>query len=84
MTNKHYWVTYNKLVFILAVLSTIISIVLLPGDLLIKGYYAICSLFLVSATISMSKAIRDEVESKNLLHKLDEAKNAKLLHELDE
>ena len=83
-TTDKYWLTYAKLVFALAAGAMIISIVLLPGDLLIKGYYSICSLFLVSATITLSKAIRDEAESKKLINKLDEAKTAQILSEFNE
>jgi len=79
-----YWLNYAKLTFVIAIAAMIISIVMLPGDLLIKGYYSICSLFLVSATITLSKAVRDEAESKKLLQKLEEAKTAQLLNELEE
>ncbi|WP_261396494.1 YiaA/YiaB family inner membrane protein [Photobacterium rosenbergii] len=79
-----YWLNYAKLTFIIAVTAMIISIVMLPGDLLIKGYYSICSLFLISATITLSKAVRDEAESKKLLQKLEEAKTAQLLNELED
>lgn len=83
-TQDKYWLYYAKLTFVIAVAAMIISIVMLPGDLLIKGYYSICSLFLVSATITLSKAVRDEAESKKLMHKLEEAKTAQLLNELDD
>ncbi|EAS64396.1 hypothetical protein L4D04_15220 [Photobacterium angustum] len=80
----NYWLTYAKATFIIATIAMIISIVKLPGDLIVKGYYSICSLFLVSATITLSKAIRDEAESNRLINRIEEAKTAKLLNELDE
>ncbi|MCW8329796.1 hypothetical protein MD588_13360 [Photobacterium sp. SDRW27] len=79
-----YWLNYAKFTFVIAIAAMIISIVMLPGDLLVKGYYSICSLFLVSATITLSKAVRDEAESKKLLQKLEEAKTAQLLTELED
>ncbi|WP_232323306.1 YiaA/YiaB family inner membrane protein [Photobacterium sp. J15] len=79
-----YWLVYAKATFIIAVIAMVISIIKLPGDLLVKGYYSICSLFLVSATITLSKAVRDEAESKRLLNKLEEAKAAQILTDLDE
>ncbi|KLV09383.1 MULTISPECIES: YiaA/YiaB family inner membrane protein [Photobacterium] len=83
-TQEKYWLIYAKATFLIAVVAMVISIIKLPGDLLIKGYYSICSLFLVSATITLSKAVRDQVESKRLMNKLEEAKTAQLLNDLDE
>ena len=81
---EKYWLVYAKATFVIAVVAMVISIIKLPGDLLIKGYYSICSLFLVSATITLSKAIRDQAESNKLINKLEEAKTAQLLHDLDD
>lgn len=83
-TQDKYWLNYAKFTFLLAVAAMIISIIMLPGDLLVKGYYSICSLFLISATITLSKAVRDDSESKKLLQRLEEAKTAKLLNEMEE
>ncbi|WP_305460747.1 YiaA/YiaB family inner membrane protein [Photobacterium leiognathi] len=81
---NNYWLTYAKATFAIAAIAMIISIVKLPGDLIIKGYYSICSLFLVSATITLSKALRDEAESDRLINKIEEAKTAKLLNDIDD
>ncbi|WP_318434628.1 YiaA/YiaB family inner membrane protein [Photobacterium leiognathi] len=81
---NNYWLTYAKATFAIAAIAMIISIVKLPGDLIIKGYYSICSLFLVSATITLSKAVRDEAESDSLINKIEEAKTAKLLNDIDD
>ncbi|PSU92124.1 hypothetical protein C0W35_00845 [Photobacterium kishitanii] len=80
----NYWLSYAKATFIIAAIAMIISIIKLPGDLIVKGYYSICSLFLVSATITLSKAIRDNTESNQLINKIEQAKTAKLLNEFDE
>ncbi|CEO39526.1 hypothetical protein C0Z01_10830 [Photobacterium kishitanii] len=80
----NYWLNYAKATFIIAAIAMIISIIKLPGDLIVKGYYSICSLFLVSATITLSKAIRDNTESNQLINKIEQAKTAKLLNEFDE
>ncbi|WP_318476643.1 YiaA/YiaB family inner membrane protein [Photobacterium leiognathi] len=81
---NNYWLTYAKATFAIAAIAMIISIVKLPGDLIIKGYYSICSLFLVSATITLSKTVRDEAESDRLINKIEEAKTAKLLNGIDD
>ncbi|KLV03456.1 YiaAB two helix domain protein [Photobacterium aquae] len=77
-----YWLVYAKATFIIAVIAMTISIIKLPGDLLIKGYYSICSLFLVSATITLSKAVRDNAESHRLINKIEEAKTAQILNDI--
>ncbi|MGF1723997.1 YiaA/YiaB family inner membrane protein [Photobacterium nomapromontoriensis] len=79
-----YWLVYAKATFVIAVIAMVISIIKLPGDLLVKGYYSICSLFLVSATITLSKAVRDQAESRKLLNKLEAAKTAQILNELED
>ncbi|OAN18104.1 hypothetical protein A3K86_04105 [Photobacterium jeanii] len=79
-----YWLIYAKATFVIAVVAMVISIIKLPGDLLVKGYYGICSLFLVSATITLSKAVRDQAESHRLINKLEEAKTVQILNEMDE
>ena len=53
----------------------------MEGSLLVKGYMALNSLFLVSATIMLSKTLRDEHEAERLLNKINEAKTNKILKE---
>ena len=61
---NNYWLLYAKVDFVIAV--TAMSIVMLPGTGIVKGYYNICCLFLVSATITHSRAIRDDETSRAL------------------
>ena len=56
---------------------------LIPGDLVVKGYFSISSLFLVFATITMSKTLRDEHESRRLHNKISEARTSKIINEFD-
>ena len=81
--NSAQWNFFVKISFGLAIAATAIGILLLPGDLVVKGYFSICSLFLVFATITMSKTLRDEHESKRLHNKISEARTTRIINELD-
>jgi len=56
----------------------------MSGDLLTKGYLALNSLFMVSATIMLSKTLRDEHETSKLSNRINEAKTNKILKEYSE
>ena len=56
---------------------------MIPGDLVVKGYFGISSLFLVFATITLSKTMRDEHESRRLHNKISEARTSKIINEFD-
>jgi len=56
----------------------------MEGSLLMRGYLALNSLFLISSTIMMSKTLRDEHEAQSLIHKISEAKTNKILKEYTE
>lgn len=70
MNTERYWLLYAKASFLIALIVTIISIYLMPGDLLIKGYYTVCSLLLITTTITLSKSLRDDSEFKKMQHKI--------------
>ena len=50
---------------------------------MVKGYFLISSLFLVFATITMSKTIRDAHESDRLHNKISEARTSKIIRDMD-
>ena len=77
------WDFFVKLSFGLAVGATVLGIYMLPGELLVKGYFMISSLFLVFATITMSKTIRDKHESDRLHNKISEARTTKIIRDMD-
>ncbi len=82
--NSAGWLFFVKASFVIALLATIGGIILLPGDLIIKGYFALCALFLVSATITMAKTVRDEHEAQKLINKISEARTTKMIKEYGE
>ena len=66
-----------------AVGATVMGIYMLPGELIVKGYFMISSLFLVFSTITMSKTIRDKHESDRLHNKISEARTTRIIREMD-
>ena len=77
------WDFFVKLAFGLAIGSTLMGIYMLPGELVVKGYFLISSLFLVFSTITMSKTIRDKHESDRLHNKISEARTTKIIRDMD-
>ena len=77
------WDFFVKLPFGVAVGATVTGIYMLPGELIVKGYFMISSLFLVFSTITMSKTIRDKHESDRLHNKISEARTTKIIREMD-
>ena len=81
--NSSQWNFFVKTAFAIAIAATAIGIFMIPGDLVVKGYFLISSLFLVFATITMSKTLRDEHESRRLHNKISEARTSKIINEFD-
>ncbi|WP_020410768.1 YiaA/YiaB family inner membrane protein [Hahella ganghwensis] len=80
-SNSKGWLFYVKASFVVALVAVGAGIFLMPTDLLVKGYFGISTLFLVSSTITLSKTMRDEHEAQRLLHRLSEAKTNQILRE---
>lgn len=76
------WLFFVKASFAISILAIAAGIFLIPGSLLIKGYFALSSLFLVSATITLSKTLRDEHEANRLINKVSEARTTKIINEM--
>jgi hypothetical protein len=77
------WGFFVKIAFTIAIMSTVIGIYMLPGPLVVKGYFLISSLFLVFSTITLSKTVRDGYESQRLHNRISEARTSKMIRELD-
>ncbi|BES72340.1 hypothetical protein RE428_33580 [Marinobacter nanhaiticus D15-8W] len=83
-SNSTGWLFFVKVSFAIALVATGVGIVFTPIDLLVKGYMAICALFLVSTTITLSKTLRDEHESKRIHNRISEARAQQILKEYGE
>ena len=79
--NSTSWLLFVKLTFGISIAAMAAFIFFMEGSLLMRGYLALNSLFLISSTIMMSKTMRDEHEAQSLIHKISEAKTNKILKE---
>lgn len=77
------WHFFVKVSFAIALGSSLLGIFLLPAELVIKGYFLISSLFLVFATITMTKTVRDQHESDRLHNKISDARTSKMIQDMD-
>ncbi|WP_022950224.1 YiaA/YiaB family inner membrane protein [Leucothrix mucor] len=82
--NSTSWLLFVKLTFGISIAAMAAFIFFMEGSLLMRGYLALNSLFLISSTIMMSKTMRDEHEAQSLIHKISEAKTNKILKEYTE
>ena len=78
------WVFFVKTTFAIALAAMAAFVFFMDASLLVKGYLALNSLFLVSSTIMLSKTLRDEHEAQRLLNRINEAKTNKILKEFAE
>lgn len=83
-SNSKAWMFYVKAAFAIAIFAVVTGIAMMPADMMVKGYFAISMLFLVSSTITLSKTMRDQHESDRLLNKINEAKTNQILREFAE
>lgn len=81
--NSAQWSFFVKISFAVAILSTMTGIYALPGPLMVKGYFMISSLFLVFASITLSKTMRDDHEADRLHNKISEAQTQRMIRELE-
>jgi hypothetical protein len=66
------WLFFVKASFGIAILAIAVGIALIPGS----------SLFLVSATITLSKTLRDQHEANRLINKVSEARTTQIINEM--
>ena len=82
--NSTAWLMFVKITFAISILSSTAGIFFLDVSLLVKGYFTISSLFMISSTIIMTKTLRDEHESQRLINRVQDAKTSKILNEITE
>lgn len=78
------WLFYVKAAFVISIVAMLAGILFMPGGLMVQGYFALCSLFMVSATITLSKTLRDDHEARRLINKISDAKTNRILQEYSE
>lgn len=82
--NSASWLFFTKASFVISLLATALGITFMPTDLTTKGYLALCGLFLVNSTITLSKTMRDQHEGERLINRISEARTQKILKEFSE
>ena len=82
-SNSTQWNLFVKVSFAVAIGTTMLGIYALPGPLMVKGYFMICSLFLVFTSITMSKTMRDDHEAGRLHNRISEAQTQRMIRELE-
>ena len=68
--------------FIVAAAMMAGGVYFLEASFAAKGFYAMAALMLVSSTVGITKALRDNEESDRLHYKLEEARTERLLAEV--
>ena len=83
-SNSSGWLFFVKASFGIALAAMLSGIVLSPIDFIVKAYFGLCALFLVSSTITLSKTMRDQHESARIMNKISDAKTQQLIKEYGE
>lgn len=77
------WRTYVCVSFALSLGLMVVGIAVLPVTLWMRGYLAMGLFFTVSATLTLSKTLRDQHEASKIVNKLSEARTERILKEFD-
>ena len=81
--NSRQWDFFVKASFAVAIISTLLGIYMLPGPLVIKGYFLIGALFMVFSTITVSKTVRVRHQSPGPHNKINEVSTSGLTQKLE-
>ena len=77
------WRFFVQVAFVVAVTLMCVGIWELPVNLWIRGFLGMGLFFTVSATITLTKTMRDAHEAHTLLKRSTDAKTEKMLHEYE-
>ena len=61
----------------------VLGVLAIPGEMWMKGFFLVGTFFLTGSCFTLSKALRDQHEAENLVHKLESAKAERILREFD-
>ena len=84
-TTKHTgaWVSFTYAQAFLALGMTAAGLLFMPIDLWMKGYFLMGIVMTISATVTLTKTLRDNEESAKLMNKIEDAKTEQLLMRID-
>ncbi len=81
--NSPSWMFFVRINFAISMASMFVAILLSPIEILVQGFLAMGTLYLVASTFTFAKTVRDEFEGQKLINKLAEARAEKLLKEYE-
>lgn len=77
------WTAFTYASFGIAAVMAAGGIYFMEASFAAKGFYAMSTLMLVHATVSLSKSLRDDQEQAKLINKIEDARTEKLLMEMN-
>ncbi len=77
------WIFFQYVSFAVALLMMIGGIFILESNMWMKGYMAMSAVLLVNSSITLSKTLRDNFETKKFHNRIEEARQEKLLKDYD-
>jgi hypothetical protein len=77
------WRTYAYFSFSVSLAMMVLGVLTIPGEIWMKGFFLVGTFFLVGSCFTLSKALRDQHEAENLVHKLESAKAERILREFN-
>ncbi len=81
--NSKAWRLYAYSSFGISLGMMVLGVLAIPGEVWMKGFFLLGTFFLVGSCFTLSKALRDQHEAENLVHKLENAKAERILREFD-
>ncbi|MEM1364565.1 MAG: YiaA/YiaB family inner membrane protein [Pseudomonadota bacterium] len=76
------WTQFSIVSFGIAALMMAGGIFFMDAGFAAKGFYAMSAIMLVHTSITVTKTLRDGMEAKKLVNRVEEAKTEKLLKEM--
>ena len=80
--NSGGWITFTYAQFAAAIGMAALGVFFLPVDIQVKGYMLMSNVFLIGATFTLAKTVRDEHENKKMVSRIEDARTEKLLMEV--
>jgi hypothetical protein len=77
------WITFTYVSFFASVGMMGLGILIAPGDIWIKAYFAMGAALLVQSAITMTKTLRDVHESARFVNRIEDARAERLLMEIE-
>ena len=77
------WIFFQYVSFAVALLMMVGGIFILESNVWMKGYLAMATILIVNSSITLSKTLRDNFETKKLHNRIEEARQEKLLKDYE-